>query len=143
MMGERAPSNDPMGGMSSETLQADAGLLVNRAKEAERKGTPELALALYRQALSCLDASADPLAADIIRWQGTVHRERGESDEACLDYERSLRLSEELHYTSGCAHALNCLGIVAQRRGDLNEAMQLYDEASKLAAAAGDHRLAG
>jgi tetratricopeptide (TPR) repeat protein len=43
----------------------------------------------------------------------------------------------------GQAHAINCLAIIAQRRGDSKESERLYTKAAGLAATAGETRLLG
>lgn len=84
-----------------------------------------------------------PLMADVLRWQGTVLRERGKTAEAESLYKRSLELAQKLDYLAGQSHAVNCLGIVAQRRGDLRRANQLFQSAQRMAEGCGDVHLAG
>lgn len=82
-----------------------------------------------------------PLLADLLRWQGSVLRDRGRTSEAQPLYERSLAVADRLHYEVGRAHALNCLGGIAQRRGDLHAAFEYFTEALKLSTESGEDRL--
>jgi tetratricopeptide (TPR) repeat protein len=118
--------------------------LVERARSEERSGAPERALEAYDDALAALSGdSTDPLLVDVLRWKGTVHRERGETTQALALYQRSVELAERSGHTVARAHGLNCLAIVAQRRGDVAPAEHLYAQAALHAAAARDHRLLG
>jgi tetratricopeptide (TPR) repeat protein len=118
--------------------------LVDAARKAESRGDNARALALYDDALAILGShSSDPLAGAVLRWKGTVLRETGHTEAACRQYLRSLAVAERTGRLDLKSHALNCLAIVAQRRGDLREAERLYAEASKGAAEAFEHRLLG
>lgn len=114
------------------------------ARIAEQHEQPDRALGLYDDALSQFRSdSDDPFVADVLRWKGTLHRERGETEAAYRCYAQSLAKAALGGWTSGQAHALNCLGTIAQRRGDPKETERLYAKASKLAEAAGEARLLG
>jgi len=118
--------------------------LVADARAAERSDAPDEALARYDEALELLaDAGQSELLADVLRWKGTVHRERGETEEAGALYRRSADISDRLSYRAGKAHALNCLAAIAQRLGDLREAERLYNEAAIVGTDAADQRLLG
>jgi tetratricopeptide (TPR) repeat protein len=94
--------------------------------------------------LAMLGADEDsPLLADVLRWQGSVVRDRGQTTDAEALYRRSLEVARRLGYEAGQAHALNCLGSVAQRRGDLLAANNYYNEARRIAEVCGEGRLAG
>src|SRR5579864_5364445 len=82
-----------------------------------------------------------PLLADLLRWQGSVLRDRGRTSEAQPLYERSLAVADRLKYQAGRAHALNCLGGIAQRRGDLEAAFAYFNEALRLSSQSGEDRL--
>ncbi len=104
----------------------------------------ELILRSDRESLALLGADEDsPLLADVLRWQGSVLRDRGQTSDAEALYRRSLAVAGKLVYEAGRAHAFNCLGNIAQRRGDLTSASKLYDEARRIAEVAGEGRLAG
>lgn len=121
-----------------------AHLLVDMARSAEQVEQTAKALGLYDDALSQFaEDSTDPFLADILRWKGTVLRERGETDGAFRCYTRSLEKAVACASVKGQAHALNCLGTIAQRRCDHKETERLYAEASRLATEAGDSRLLG
>ena len=120
----------------------DAPALAALGRRAAQQGQWTEALAAFDRALARL-AGDSALAADILRWKGTLYRDRGDTIAAEVYYQRSLALAERLDYLPGRAHALNCLGILAQRRGDLTAALARYSEAAALAAAAGDPLLLG
>ena len=119
-----------------------ARLSIDAARAAERRDAPDDALARYDEALKLLEGlEPAELLADALRWKGTVHRERGETEEARVLYARSAAIADTLGYRAGKAHALNCLAAVAQRRGDMAEAERLYRLAALVGAEAGDQRL--
>ncbi|MDO8502089.1 MAG: tetratricopeptide repeat protein [Gemmatimonadaceae bacterium] len=118
--------------------------LAEAAREAETRGENARALALYDDALAELGShSSDPLAATVLRWKGTLLRETGQTEEACRHYLRSLAVAERTGLADVKAHVLNCLAIIAQRRGDLREAERLYEKASECATEGLEHRLLG
>jgi len=118
--------------------------LVGQARVAEQGGHAAKALGLYDDALgSFKKGSADPYLADILRWKGTLLRERGETEAASRCYTKSLDQARLSGSTGGEAHALNCLAIICQRRGDNKEAERLYAQAASLAEKVGDARLLG
>ena len=118
--------------------------LVEKARVAEQHEQTALALGLYDDALTRLGAyCADPFVADVLRWKGTLLRERGETEAAHRCYAQSLERATLAGWKSQQAHALNCLGTIAQRRGDQKETERLYTNASALAEEAGDARLLG
>ena len=96
------------------------------------------------ESLALLGASDDsPLLADVLRWQGSVIRDRGQTTDAERLYEQSLEVARRLHYEAGQSHAINCLGIIAQRRGDLVAASKFFHDAQRIAEVCGEGRLAG
>jgi tetratricopeptide (TPR) repeat protein len=104
----------------------------------------DLILRSDRESLAMLGADEDsPLLADVLRWQGSVVRDRGQTSDAEALYKRSLDVARRLDYEAGQAHALNCLGSVAQRRGDLAAANGFYLDAQRIAEECGEGRLAG
>jgi tetratricopeptide (TPR) repeat protein len=78
-----------------------------------------------------------------LAWQGSVLRDLGEPSAARPLYERSLQITTAINYESGRAHALNCLGTLAQRRGELDEATRFYFAALRDALHSGEPRLVG
>lgn len=109
-----------------------------------RGGNPDHALEACDHALSLLlPAGPSEALADVLRWKGSVHRDRGDYPVAGELYAQSLAVAESLGYESGRAHALNCLGTAAHYRGDLAAAEKWYGEAAKLARGLEDRKLAG
>ena len=118
--------------------------LVRKARLAEQHEQTARALGLYDDALAELGADCtDPFFPDVLRWKGTLLRERGETEAANRCYSQSLKKAILGGWKGAQAHGLNCLGTIAQRRGDQKETERLYAEASKLAEEAGDARLLG
>ena len=127
-----------------DELRARAAQFIERAKTAQRHGDADGAIAAYDDALSLMEDEGDsPLAADALRWKGWVLSERGDTAAAYRFFNRSLAMAERLEYVNGQAHALNCLGTVAQRRGELKNAERLYRQSAHHAEASSDRRLLG
>jgi tetratricopeptide (TPR) repeat protein len=121
-----------------------AHLLVEMAKVAEQLEENGKALSLYDDALAQFgEDSVDPFLPEVLRWKGTLLRERGETEAAFRCYTKSLEKARLVASDKAEAHALNCLGTVAQRRCDHKECERLYAQASTLASKAGDSRLLG
>jgi len=117
--------------------------LIERGRSAERIGDWDGALEAYDGAFRRLDRRHGPeRAAELLRWIGTVFRNRGDLENATELYEASLAVAEASSLRYHEASALNCLAIVAQFRARIEEAEQLYARASELAQAVGDERLA-
>jgi len=127
-----------------QTEPLDPRKLVGLARESEQCGNTPMSLGLYEQAIGCLGDEKDlALLADALRWKGTLHREQGDTETAYRCYKQSLTYAVRCGSVSCKAHCYNCLAIVAQRRGNLNECERLYKHAADLASKAGDIRLLG
>jgi tetratricopeptide (TPR) repeat protein len=123
---------------------AEVQRIADRAQRLEREGSAREALSAYDLAVTLLEAHRPSAQlADILRWKGTLLRELGNPSAAEPVYTRSLAISRSLPYAGGIANALNCLAIVAQRRGDVKQARRLYAEAALNAVHAGERRLFG
>lgn len=128
---------------NSENVER-ARQLVDLARIAEKREENDKALSLFDDALSCLgEHCTDPLFADVLRWKGTLLRERGETEAAFRCYSTSLEKARECGSVAHQAHALNCLGTISQRRCEHKETEKFYCEASELAVKAGEARLLG
>jgi putative nucleotidyltransferase with HDIG domain len=114
------------------------------AAEAEREGAWEDALSHYEKAFASLidTGNCAEEAADLFRWIGRVHRQRGDIERALEAYETSLAIAECAKLPLATASALNCLAIVAQSRGDVASAEAFYVRARELADEYGSERLA-
>ena len=118
--------------------------LARAGRAAEKQRELDSALQWYSTARDLVaDLEPTPLLANVLRWMGSVLRDQGESGEAERCYEESLRVAEVTGTASGQAAALNCRAVMAQRRGDLDEATALYRRAARRATEAGEIRLAG
>src|SRR5689334_10809735 len=108
----------------------EARRLAELARAAGLGDSPDDAVRWHGDALSLLGADRETtLVADVLRWQGTVLRDRGRAADARPLYQRSLALARELGYEPGVVHALNCLGILALNAGDLSAAGNLFSQA--------------
>jgi len=117
---------------------------VQAARAADREGRWADALDLYEQAFAeaLLRRDADSMIS-VLRWKGTLYRERGELELAGEAYEASLAIAEALGLTAQVASGLNALAGLEQYSGDPDHAEQLYLRARELAEQAGDVQLAG
>jgi putative nucleotidyltransferase with HDIG domain len=112
---------------------------VEAGRTAERSGNWDHALRAYEAAFSMVTIAGDARsAAELLRWIGTVHRERADLDAATELYEASLAIAEANQLTDAIGSALNCLGIVEQYRGRLDAAESLYTKARQVADRNGD-----
>jgi HD-GYP domain-containing protein (c-di-GMP phosphodiesterase class II) len=117
--------------------------LLEEAREAERAGDWDLSLACYEAALQCVRVEGDARrAAEIVRWIGSVHRERGETELALEAYDLSLTIAELNGLEDQLASGLNCVGIVKQFAGEPDVAETLYRQAKVLAMSTKNERLA-
>ena len=123
---------------------AEARQLAELARAAGLGDCPDDAIKWNREALSLLGTSGDtPLLVDVLRWQGSVLRDRGRTSEAEPLYRRSLEIAEQIGYDAGVAHALNCFASLAQRRGNITTSANLISDALTAANRCGDRRLVG
>jgi putative nucleotidyltransferase with HDIG domain len=126
-------------GAAAETLES----LIERGRAAERAGAWEDARQAFDAAFMRLRPEhGAERAAELLRWIGTVFRNRGDLENATELYEASLAVAEAADLAYHVASALNCLAIVAQFRARVDEADTLYARAGELAQRAGDDRLA-
>jgi tetratricopeptide (TPR) repeat protein len=121
-----------------------ARALAENALASWRGANPEHAIDACDHAIALLlPVGPSDALADVLRWKGSVLRDRGHHGEASDLYTQSLAVADSIAYKAGRAHALNCLGTVAQFRGDLLAAERWYGEAALLAHRLGDRRLSG
>ena len=129
---------------NDKVRRGDVEQLVELGRIEERRGELNLALDRYAEATELLsDESDSAKRADIVRWMGTVRSDMGDTSEAETLYRQSLAMSESIGYEAGEAHAMNCLAIISQRKGEVDEAAALYRRGARLATLAGEHRLSG
>ena len=134
---------EPIRGHAGRAAE-EARRLAELARAAGLGDSPDDAVRWNSDALSLLGATQPTtLVADVLRWQGTVLRDRGHAVEARPLYQRSLTLARELNYEPGIAHALNCLGILALNAGDLSTAGDRSREALTVTESCGERRLVG
>ena len=121
-----------------------AKALAREALTASRGAEPDRAIDACDHALALLlPVGPSDALSDVLRWKGSVLRDRGNHSAASDLYAQSLAVADSISYKEGRAYALNCLGTVAQYRGDLTAAERWYGEAARLAHRLGDRRLSG
>jgi tetratricopeptide (TPR) repeat protein len=121
-----------------------AHVLVESARVAERDKEAAKAQRLYDDALEQFaDHSLNPFLPDVLRLKGTLLKESGDTEGAFRCYTKSLEKATLIGSEAAVAHALNCLGMITQSRGDHKETERLYALASEFAERARDSRLLG
>lgn len=107
-----------------------------------RGSDPDQAIEACDHALGLLlPAGPSDALADVLRWKGSVLRDRGNHAGAAELYGQSLSVAEAVGYELGRAHTFNCLGSIAQFRGDSVAAERWYGDAARIAHRLGDRRL--
>jgi tetratricopeptide (TPR) repeat protein len=105
---------------------------------------PDHAVEACDHALSLLlPVGPSEALADVLRWKGSILRDRGNHTVAADLYAQSLAVADAQGYRNGRAHVLNCLGTIAQIRGDLAAAERWFGEAARLAHRLSDRTLSG
>ena len=116
--------------------------VVETGREAQRTGAWDEALAHYEAALAMVPAEGDAkLRADLLRWSGTVHAERGSLDRAVAAFEASRATAEAGGAGEEAAAAQLSLANVELLRGNLEEAAEQFLKARELSDQAGHDRL--
>lgn len=116
--------------------------LVKAARMAERTGAWDTALEYYEAALTRVaDSGTARNAAEILRWIGAVHTERGDLELAEETYEASLVIARLNDMPDQVAAVLNSQAAIAQFSGNPDRAQQLYLEAKSLAESAREPRM--
>ena len=121
-----------------------ARALAQEALAAWRGADPDRGIEACDHALALLlPVGPSDSLADVLRWKGSIMRDRGNHSAASDLYAQSLAVADSIGYLPGRAHALNCLGTIAQIRGDLATAERWYGEAARIAHRIMDRRLSG
>src|SRR5687768_16397037 len=116
--------------------------LVESGRAAQRTGAWDEALAHYETALAMIPADGDAKAkADLLRWTGTVHAERGSLEEAVKSFEASRDAAEAGGQKEEVAAAHLCLANVELLRGNLEAAAEVFLKARDISERAGHDRL--
>jgi tetratricopeptide (TPR) repeat protein len=121
---------------------SDVRRLAELARVAGYGDSPESALRSIRDGLNRA-GDDEPLIADLLRWQGSILRDRGQTSAAEPLYRQSLDIARRVDYDTGAAQTLNCLAGLAQRRGNLVGAANIATDALLMAERCGDRHLFG
>jgi putative nucleotidyltransferase with HDIG domain len=130
--------------MSIETSHAAAALttLIEQGQDAQRSGDWNAALASFEAAFRRLPQQGSAAqAAQLLRWIGTVHRERGDIDVARELYDASLEVAERNGLADQIAAGLNLIAAIEQFSGEPDTAEALYGRAKQIATESGDDRM--
>lgn len=116
--------------------------LIESGREAQRTGAWDEALAHFASALELLAPDGDPRTrADLLRWMGTVHAERGSLDEAWERFDASRRIAEDAELREQVGSALMSQAGVELLRGSLDLAADGFLRARAIAEEVGQERL--
>src|ERR671934_2006865 len=90
-----------------------ARALASEALAAWRGADPDHAIDACDHAIALLlPVGPSDALADVLRWKGTVMRDRGSHAAAADLYGQSLAVADSVGYATGRAQALNCLGTI-------------------------------
>ena len=117
--------------------------LLDLGDELERVGQPDAAMEHQERALAMLAGERHPLVADLLHRCGVTRARIGRTDSAEELFQQSLEVAVWCGYTKGQAYVVNCLAVIAQRRGELELAETQYRRAARLAGESGEVRLIG
>ena len=116
--------------------------LLESGRAAQRTGAWDDALAHYETALAMIPEEEDArVRADLLRWTGTVHAERGNLDTAVEAFEASRSAAVSCCAKEEEAAAQLCLANVELLRGNLEAAAEIFLRARELSDEAGHDRL--
>jgi putative nucleotidyltransferase with HDIG domain len=108
--------------------------LIESGRQSAATGEYEAALSAYEAAFRLIPSEGDARrAAQILRWIGTIHRERGDIEEARELYDASLEIARANQLTEDIASVYNCMAVVEQFSGGPDRAETLYREAKRVA----------
>ena len=107
--------------------------LVENGREAQRAGSLDEAVAHFESALTLLPMASDVLArAEVLRWVGAVHVERGDLDDASSAFHASRIAAGCAGASEQEAAALVCLANIDMRRGNIDDAAEGFLKARRL-----------
>jgi tetratricopeptide (TPR) repeat protein len=123
--------------LENERLEAEADAWLHVGRAHKKTGQFENGIAAYRQAIECLEPGEGQLVRGraLLNW-GSIDFECGQYEQAKERWLQSLVLFEEMG-ASEVGHALSNLAVLATVRGDLDEALELYERALALDAGEG------
>ena len=121
--------------MANSTLVAtQLEKLIEQGQQLATTGELDQALEAYEAAFRLLPREGDvQQAARLLRWIGTIHRERGDMELATEVYEASLEIAETSGLKEEVASVYNCMAIVQQFTGAPDRAELLYRDAKRVA----------
>ena len=116
--------------------------LIESGKEAQRTGAWDEALAHFETALAMTSPEQDASStADLLRWTGSVHGERGSLDLAVEKFEASRQIAQENDLKEQLVAALVSLANVELLRGNLEASADLFLQAREVGETVGMDRM--
>ena len=117
--------------------------LIERARGAEHVGQREQARALFEEALHSLGSGDElPTATTILRWIAGSHFSEANHAAAEDCVTAAIATAESWGDEVAVGYAVNMLGMFRWQQGELDEAVQLYNDARERAVRTGDAKLA-
>ena len=116
---------------------------IEAARAAERVGQRNLARSHYEEALRALTAGDElPTATTILRWIAGSHFADANHTAAEDCVTAAIATAEAWRDESAVGYAINMLGMFRWQQGELDAAVQLYNDARERAVRTGDAKLA-
>ncbi|MEK9138765.1 MAG: tetratricopeptide repeat protein, partial [Bacteroidota bacterium] len=119
----------------AQEFEDAASILINANPYLDRWGFGRYLEGLYRRLHPKLGRGTE---ARVIHNLGILIQARGEYAEALAQYEKSLKIKEELGDRAGVAGSLHQIGIIHQDRGEYAEALAQYEKSLKIKEELGD-----
>ena len=114
--------------LEAENFEAAADLLMNAHPLLDRWGFGRFLENQYRRLLGKV---ARPTAAKLVHNLGMLVQARGDYAAALTEYEKSLKIKEEIGNRAGVASSLHEIGMIHQARGDYAAALAEYEKSLK------------
>ncbi|MBM3237703.1 tetratricopeptide repeat protein [Candidatus Poribacteria bacterium] len=121
--------------MESDEFEKAASIIVEVAELLNRWGLGRFGESLHRRILPKVKKETQSV---LIHNLGNFLQARGDYESALKQYEKSLKIKEELGNRAGVARSLHQIGMIHQDRGDYQEALKQYEKSLKIAEELGD-----
>jgi tetratricopeptide (TPR) repeat protein len=115
--------------MEAGEFEPAASIIIAVTPLLDRWGLGRLAESLNRQLMPVVKKETQ---SGLIHDLGNLLQKRGDYPSALEQYEKSLKIKEELGDRAGVAISLNQVGIIHKNRGNYPTAMELYEKSQKI-----------